>query len=70
MVPPARNYHPLRSRPVRYRLYPEVASSVLGGNDMVMHLLLADAVVEAITQGRNFTDPWQGTMGMGFPLAH
>ena len=53
-----------------YRLYPEVASSVLGGNDMVMHLLLADAVVEAITQGRNFTDPWQGTMGMGFPLAH
>ena len=53
-----------------YRLYPEVASSVLGGNDMVMHLLLADAVVEAITQGLNFTDPWQGTMGMGFPLAH
>ena len=53
-----------------YRLYPEVASSVLGGNDMVMHLLLADAVVEPITQGRNFTDPWQGTMGMGFPLAH
>lgn len=53
-----------------YRLYPEVASSVLGGNDMVMHLLLADAVVEAITQGRNYTDPWQGTMGMGFPLAH
>jgi len=53
-----------------YRLYPEVASSVLGGNDMVMHLLLADAVVEAITQGRNFTDPWQGTMGMSFPLAH
>ena len=52
------------------RLYSEVASSVLGGNDMVMHLPLADAVVEAITQGRNFTDPWQGTMGMGFPLAH
>ena len=37
---------------------------------MVMHLLLADAVVEAITQGRNFTARWQGTMGMGFPLAH
>ena len=53
-----------------YRLYPEVESSVLGGNDMVMHLLLADAVMEAITRGRNFTDPWQGTMGMGFPLAH
>ena len=53
-----------------YRLYPEVASSVLGGNDMVMHLLLADRMVEAITQGLNFTDPWQGTMGIGFPLAH
>jgi len=53
-----------------YRLYPEVAGRVLGGNDMVMHLLLADAVVEAIIQGRNFTDPWQGTMGIGFPLAH
>ena len=51
-------------------LFPEVTGGVVAINDMVMHLLLADAVVEAITQGLNFTDPWQGTMGIGFPLAH
>jgi len=35
---------------------------------MVLHLVMMNAVVEALTQGQNFTDPWQGTMGMGFPL--
>ena len=53
-----------------YRLYPEVAGDVRYGNDMVMHLVMVDAVVEAIHQGLEFTDPWQGTMGMGFPLFH
>ena len=52
------------------RLYPEVEGDVLAWNDNVMHLLLADAAVEAITHGREFTDPWQGTMSMGFPLFH
>jgi hypothetical protein len=37
---------------------------------MVLHLLLADAAAEAITQRQNFTDPWQGSMSMGFPLFH
>jgi len=53
-----------------YHLYPEVAGAVLDGNDRVLHLLLAEAAVEAITQGQNFTDPWQGAMSMGFPLFH
>lgn len=51
-------------------LYPEVAGDVLDGNDNVMHRLLIEAAVEAINQGRDFTDPWHGTMGMGFPLFH
>ncbi|HIM37098.1 MAG TPA: hypothetical protein EYM38_03615 [Dehalococcoidia bacterium] len=51
-------------------LYPGVAGDVLDGNDSVLHLLLARAAVEAITQGQDFTDPWQGTMSMGFPLFH
>ena len=51
-------------------LYPGVAGDVLDGNDSVLHLLLARAAVEAITQGQDFADPWQGTMSMGFPLFH
>jgi hypothetical protein len=53
-----------------YKLYPNVAANILDGNDMVLHLSLTNAAVEAITQRQNFTDPWQGTMGMGFPLFH
>ena len=49
-------------------LYPEVAGEVRDRNDMVLHLVMADVVVEALTQGQDFTDPWQGAMGMGFPL--
>ena len=48
-------------------LYPEVAGDVRDKNDMVLHLVMTDAVVEALTQGQDFTDPWQGTMGMGYP---
>ena len=53
-----------------YHLYPEVAGGVLDGNDMALHRLLTEAAVEAITQGQDFTDPWQGSMSMGFPLSH
>ena len=53
-----------------YHLYPEVAGDVLAWNDTVFHLLTIEAAVEAINQGRNFTDPWQASMGMGFPLFH
>ena len=51
-----------------FYLYPEVVGEVRDRNDMVLHLVMMNAVVEAVTQGQNFTDPWQGTMGMGFPL--
>jgi hypothetical protein len=51
-------------------LYPEVAGNVVAWNDNVYHLLATEMVVDAIAQGQNFTDPWQGTMGMGFPLFH
>ncbi|MBQ10613.1 MAG: hypothetical protein CMJ45_03585 [Planctomyces sp.] len=53
-----------------YHLYPEVAGDFLAWNDTVFHLLAIEAAVEAINQGQNFTDPWQGSMGMGFPLFH
>ena len=53
-----------------YFLYPEVAGGILDSNDMVLHRVLADAAVETLTQGQDFTDPWEGTMGMGFPLLH
>ncbi len=39
-------------------------------NDTVFHRLAIKMVVEAIKQGQDFTDPWQGSMGMGFPLFH
>ena len=53
-----------------YHLYPEVAGDVFAWNDNVFHLLATEMVVDAINQGQNFTDPWQGSMGMGFPLFH
>ena len=51
-------------------LYPEVTVGVLAFNDSVLHLLLTDMSVDAITHGRDVTDPWQGTMNMGFPFFH
>jgi len=53
-----------------YYLYPEVRGEFLATSDLVFHLLLAETAVEAIISGRNFTDPWQGSMGLGFPLFH
>ena len=53
-----------------YHLCPEVAGDVLAWNDTVFHRLAIKMVVEAIKQGQDFTDPWQGSMGMGFPLFH
>jgi len=51
-------------------LFPEITSGVVAKNDAVMHLLLAEMAVEAIEHGRNFTDPWQGTMNLRFPFFH
>ena len=53
-----------------YFLYPEVAGDFLAANDTVFHLLAIEMAAEAITKGQDFTDPWQGSMGMGFPLFH
>ncbi|MCI0780356.1 MAG: YfhO family protein [Chloroflexi bacterium] len=53
-----------------YYLYPEVAGDVIARNDNVFHLLAIEMAVEAITQGQDFTDPWESSMGMGFPLFH
>ena len=51
-------------------LYPDVAIKIPDRNDTGMHLLYTDMAVKAITLGQDFTDPWQRTMGMGFPLFH
>ena len=51
-------------------LYPEITGGIVAINDSVLHLLLTDMAVEAIKDGRNFTDPWQGTMNLGFPFFH
>jgi hypothetical protein len=53
-----------------FYLYPEVAVKVTDPNDGVLHLLLTVLTIEAVTQGQNFTDPWVGAPGMGFPLFH
>ena len=51
-------------------LYPGFAVDVSAGTDFVLHTLLSEAVVEAINNGNNFTDPWQSSMGMGHPVSH
>ena len=53
-----------------FYLYPEVAVKVTDPNDGVLHLLLTVLTIDAVTQGQNFTDPWVGAPGMGFPLFH
>ena len=40
------------------------------GSDMVMHLLLSEAVASAMVEGWNVTDVWEGSMGMGHPVFH
>ncbi|MCH8282892.1 MAG: hypothetical protein IIC96_19685 [Chloroflexi bacterium] len=51
-------------------LYPEVAVKVIDLNDTGMHLLATDLAVEAIDRRQDFTDPWLGAIGMGYPLFH
>lgn len=51
-------------------LFPELTRGVVSINDSMLHLLMTDAAVEAIKDGRNFTDPWQETLNLGFPLFH
>ncbi len=51
-------------------LYPGLTRGIVAINDSVMHLLMTNAAVDAIKDGRNFTDPWQSTMNLRFPLFH
>ena len=51
-------------------LFPEVTAGMAPFNDSVFHLLLAEMAADAITHGRDVTDPWQSTIGMGFPVFH
>ena len=51
-------------------LLPSFLVDVTDGTDIVLHTLLSESVVQSIKDGRNFTDPWQGTMGLGHPLFH
>ena len=51
-------------------LYSSFSVEVSTGTDMLLHTLLVEAVVDAVKSGQNFTDPWQGSMGMGHPMFH
>ena len=53
-----------------WHLYPEVTDDTLAVNDSVFHWLLAGSAVEALTNGKDVTDPWQRTMSLGFPNFH
>ena len=53
-----------------WHLFPEINGNTLPSADKVFHLLLAESAVDAFIDGRDFTDPWSGTMSLGFPLFH
>ncbi len=51
-------------------LLPEATIHVPPLNDNVLHVLAAKQTAEAWSAGQNPTDPWLGTIGLGYPLAH
>ena len=53
-----------------WHLFPETTGGGIPANDRLFHLALVDSAVSAITNGQNITDPWQGTMSLGFPVFH
>ncbi len=53
-----------------WHLFPETTGGAIPWNDRVAHLLLIDSVVDAITHGNDITDPWHGSLSLGFPLFH
>jgi len=53
-----------------WHLFPETTGGGIPVNDRLFHLPLIDSAVSAITNGQNITDPWQGTMSLGFPVFH
>jgi hypothetical protein len=53
-----------------YQLYPEVAIRIPRLNDDVLHLLALRQTVDSLLAGRDATDSWLSTIGLGFPLFH
>ena len=53
-----------------WHLFPETTGDGIPTNDRLFHLQLVDSAVSAITNGQDITDPWQGTMSLGFPVFH
>lgn len=53
-----------------WHLFPEIIGGGIAPNDTLFHWRLIDTAVDAMTHGRDFTDPWQGTMSLGFPVFH
>ena len=53
-----------------WHLFPETTGGGIPVNDRLFHLALVDSAVSAITNGQDITDPWQGTMSLGFPVFH
>ena len=51
-------------------LYPEIRGEAGLYGDKAYHLQLAKSAVSAIQNGKNLTDPWDSTMGTGFPVFH
>ena len=52
-----------------WQLFPETTGGAMTGGDSLFHLLLTASAVDAITHGRDATDPWQ-SMSLGFPVFH
>jgi hypothetical protein len=53
-----------------YHLYPEVAIEVPSLNDWNLHLVGLRGALAALAAGHDPTDPWIGTITLGFPLFH
>ena len=51
-------------------LHPEISGDAGLYGDKAYHLQLVKAAVSAIQNGNNVTDPWDSTMGTGFPVFH
>ena len=52
-----------------WQLFPETTGGAMTGNDSLFHLLLIESAVDAITHGRDVTDPWLN-LSLGFPVFH
>ena len=51
-------------------LYSSFSVDTSTGTDLLLHTILVESVIDAVNNGQNFLDPWQGSMGMGHPMFH